>query len=281
MKKNRSKQIQVYVINLKRRPDRLQEVVKVIPPRWLSHAIFTTDWPGPVDGQLIQTEQDLQNAGISLFPNWEIPGSPNPYWSRPIKKGEIGCSFSHICVWRSALLAFNANPELKSVIVLEDDVFLEKDADKFFEAVLEEVDDDWDLIYLGRLPRFPDDETLPEPGKHLIRPQFSYCTYAYAVSRQGVSKLLNAKLETALIAADEFLPACYTPHPRRDVKKRFPPMLNAWAIHPSIAHHGNFSTSGTSERSGYSDTEDCKFFHPAMPIAPHKPSGIRRQRKKR
>lgn len=118
----------VFVINLKRRPDRLQAITECLPKEWKERAIFTTEWEGIVDGERIQTEEDLTNAGVTLFENWCIPGHTNSFWARPIKKGEIGCSFSHINVWRQAQEKMKNDKSLEFVVVLEDDAKFTNDA---------------------------------------------------------------------------------------------------------------------------------------------------------
>jgi glycosyl transferase, family 25 len=67
-----------------------------------------------MDGQAIDPH-DL--PGFGLHP-WEVP-SGNPWSSRPLKVGEIGCAISHWMCWQKAA-ADAANPAL----ILEDDVVL-------------------------------------------------------------------------------------------------------------------------------------------------------------
>src|SRR5262245_53333929 len=74
--------------------------------------IFTTDWEGPLDGNTID-QHSL--AGFGLFP-WQI-APPTPWWSRPLKKGEIGCSISHWRCWKDAL-----ERNVSIALFLEDDV---------------------------------------------------------------------------------------------------------------------------------------------------------------
>ncbi len=68
-----------------------------------------------MDGQAIDPDN---LPGFGLYP-WEIP-SDNPWWSRPLKLGEIGCAISHWMCWQQAA-ADAADPAL----ILEDDVVLD------------------------------------------------------------------------------------------------------------------------------------------------------------
>ena len=157
-------------------------------------------------------------------------------------------------VWRAAASAFAATSGLNCVLVFEDDVCFSKNAVDVFNECFNRIEENWDLLYLGRGRDVYEKETLPETGIHLVKPLLSCGTYAYAISRQGVAKLLKAQLEKAMIPVDEFLPACYVPHPRPDFRKLFPPVLNAWAIYPVIT----FPAVSVSD----SDTENSKSFTP-------------------
>ncbi len=104
--------MKTYVVNLKRRADRRARMERVLPATW--DVQFTSDWDGPMDGQAIDPD-DL--PGFGLY-QWELP-SDNPWWSRPLKLGEIGCAVSHWMCWQQAA-ADAADPAL----ILEDDAVL-------------------------------------------------------------------------------------------------------------------------------------------------------------
>src|SRR5260221_8274957 len=114
---------------------------------------YTTEWPEPMDGQTL-TPDALR--GFGLFP-WQIE-SENPLWRRPLKAGEIGCAIAHWSCWRRSLRA-----DADLFAYFEDDVH-------FVEGFLTRLDDglrrlgahdaDWDLLYLGRYGREPEEQTL-------------------------------------------------------------------------------------------------------------------------
>ena len=233
--------MRTYVINLRRRPDRRARMQSRLPPDL--DVTFTSDWDGPLDGADIDA---AALTGFGLFP-WQIE-SENPWWSRPLKKGEIGCAVSHWRCWNDAW--DRADDE---VLILEDDVRL---ADGFVERlslILERVrrrDAGWQLIYLGRL-RTMQDRPI---GEGLVRPGFSLCTYAYMLSRSGVRALLSTRFSEDLIPADEFLAASYFLHPRADVRARYPPLLNAFALEQDIAFQSAAEGDSDTERTAFVDT---------------------------
>ena len=216
-------------MNLKRRPDRRARMEALLSPH--VEPIFTSDWDGPFDGHHL-TAEALRPFG--LFP-WQIE-SANHWWSRPLKTGEVGCALSHWRCWTAAAARGD-----RAALFFEDDVVFSGPGAAGLEAHIarvERVEPAWDLVYFGRLRL--DVGTTPL-GKDvpvcegLVRPGYSHCAHAYALSRAGLAKLLSVGFERDIIPVDEFLPALYTIHPRADVARRYRPVLNAVALDPSVA----------------------------------------------
>lgn len=231
----------VFVVNLARRPDRRARMERILPSTWAVE--YTTDWPGPRDGAAIGPG-DLD--GLGLF-DWEIE-SDNAWWNRPLKLGEIGCAVSHLQCWRRA-----AELEPDVTLVLEDDVALAPGIERRLArrlAALAILDPGWDLLYAGRWVLEPASEIALADG--LVRPAYSYCTFGYLLSAAGLAKVLSVGFEHDIIPVDELLPALYMPHPRADVRRRYPPRMSAYAIDPPLV------TQLDKELAG-SDTEASAF----------------------
>jgi glycosyl transferase, family 25 len=233
--------VNVFVVNLERRPDRRAWMERILPPAW--QAEYTTHWPGPLDGWKIQPE-DL--CGLGLFP-WEIESS-NEWWSRPLKLGEIGCAVNHLSIWRRAA-------ELGSdlTVVFEDDIEVCPDVERALDEGirrLAELDPGWHLVYLGRWALEPENDTPVADG--IVLPGYSYCTFGYALSARGLAELLGVGFERDIIPVDELLPALYLPHPRPDVRRRYPPRLSAYAFEPPLV-------TQLPKDMARSDTEDTAF----------------------
>lgn len=235
--------VTAYVVNLARRPDRRAWIQQRLPDR-LS-VTYTSDFDMILDGQQIQIA-DLHAAGFKLF-DWQIE-SDNPWWSRPLKFGEIGCTLAHLACWSHA-----ANHTTSPyVLVLEDDAELGTDFAEALLAGLERLNDhtaEFDLLYLGRYPLEPDQ---PTGVTGFVRPGYSHCSYAYLLTRPALSVLLAAGLGQAIVPIDEFLPAAHQPHQRQDLRARFPPVLEALAFQPPLV------TQRPKDDAG-SDTEDSDF----------------------
>ena len=230
--------IQTYVVNLKRRPDRKLHMQRQLPAAL--NATFTSDWTGPFDGHTLD-HRALKEAGYQLFP-WRIPSS-NPWWNRPLKYGEIGCTLAHLAVWRAAIAQ-----STEFTLILEDDVILTSDFCNKLTTALSSPPRPFDLLYLGRFPLEPD---LPlAPG--FVVPGYSHCTFGYVLTHQGLTRVLAQHIEHAIVPVDEFLPAMYIDHPRADLRHRFPKQLQALALQPPIVRQLPKGEAG-------SDTEDSNF----------------------
>jgi GR25 family glycosyltransferase involved in LPS biosynthesis len=149
-----------------------------------------------------------------LYSNWKIE-SDNKWWNRDLTPGEIGCSLSHVTVWKDALAKGYNN-----ILVLEED-FLSNGSLALKDLTLPA---NYDLLYLGRNKV---DESVPEEEfGDFYMPSYSYNTHAYLLSQSGIKKLMAYNLQDNIIPADEFLSATFCLHPRQDIRELF--------VHPSI-----------------------------------------------
>jgi glycosyl transferase family 25 len=77
-------QITTFIINLRRRLDRKRRMGAALPTCLRSGSEIC--WTEAIDGRHVDAH-DLR--GFALFPSWNIESS-NPWWSRPLKSGEVG-----------------------------------------------------------------------------------------------------------------------------------------------------------------------------------------------
>jgi glycosyl transferase, family 25 len=235
-----TERLNTYVVNLKRRRDRRRRMERTLPAAW--NVQYTSDWDGPMDGQTIDVH-DLADFGLC---RWEIP-SDNPWWSRPLKLGEIGCAVSHWKCWQQAA-ADGADPAL----ILEDDAVLAPHCAQRLQSHLTRlsaIDPHWDLLYLGRWALDGEDEPVTEG---IVRPGYSYCTYGYLLSPSGLAAMLGCGFERALIPVDELIPALYLDHPRPDIRALYPKRLRAYALEPPLVTQLPKDTAGSdTEASGF------------------------------
>lgn len=155
----------VYVINLKRRPDRWDMIKKHFENTGLELNRIDA-----VDGSLL-TEKEVKNITTPL--SFQLASN-----------GMIGCWQSHVNIWKKIV----DNNEDR-VLILEDDAFPTKYFDKL-EEYWALVPDEWDIVYLGCLGSSNIDRALNE--KKIFTPTVPLATHAYILSNVGAQKLVNS-----------------------------------------------------------------------------------------
>ncbi|CAG9770550.1 unnamed protein product [Ceutorhynchus assimilis] len=225
----------IYMINLKRRPDRRKRMHKCFDELGLE--VETVD---AVDGKLLN-ETFLQS--LQFMPDFQ-----DPYHKRPMKLGEIGCFLSHLEVWQEIV-----KNNYHTTLVLEDDVKFESFFRTRVENVMSEVlkISDWDLVYFGR-KRLQEKEE-PWIANYLVQAGYSYWTLGYTLSLKGAKKLLDAQPLTKLVPVDEYLPILFDKHPHENWKGYYPKRdLVALSAAPLLI----YPTHYTGDKGYISDTED-------------------------
>lgn len=215
----------IFVVSTLRRTDRQVRLRAKLAQSTLP-LTFNTDCGLAVDAHTLSLDTI---EGLRLFP-WRMDSSPNRWWRRELKVGEIACSLAHHRLW-----GLIAETKPHAAIVLEDDADPTESFEVTVRGILGEADradPGWDFLYLGRR-RWGEDSPVCE-GSRLVRPGFSPCLYAYAVSGKGARKMHRANIIARMMPADDFVPALIGVHPRPDVTAAVPAVLRALAISVDI-----------------------------------------------
>jgi len=109
----------IYVINLKRRPDRLKHIQSEFKKINSSFKLIEA-----IDGNTLSTNKNAGNG-------WNY-------------KGVTGCAYSHKKVYCDAL-ANNYN----KILVVEDDNIFSEDFNLRFKNFIQQIPEDWDMLYFG------------------------------------------------------------------------------------------------------------------------------------
>ena len=165
-----------FVVNLKRRPDRLNEFYeknKHIFP------LLDIEVEAAVDGESIVLNQKMRkifHTSDTLF-----------------RKGIMGCAFSHMKLWGKLM-----NDKTHDVyLVLEDDVLMSNSTETFLKYITSELLNmipEWDVLFLGNHVKkeIKQDQVVIQKYDPEQFMENSYGgTFCYLVHKRGAAKLLT------------------------------------------------------------------------------------------
>ena len=157
----------VYLINMDKDTDRLGKVTKECDKVNIKFERFTG----------IKVLNLSQNLLDKYIPIETQKYGPN---------GMIGCGLSHLFIWQNAV-----KKNYKNILVLEDDVHFTYDFNKYITNIMDEVPEDYDILYLGYGEK---NYNIPNDSNNYIyiyKPKFQLLTHAMIISNKGLKKLLN------------------------------------------------------------------------------------------
>lgn len=142
----------VYLINLKRRPDRLKKMQSLLKRLKIEFTLIEA-----VDGRNIKRVPYGLNGGI------------------------VGCHESHLKIFRDVKKKGYEQP-----LILEDDLISHKDFERVLEIIFS-IPKDWRLLYIGTA----DWEGKSERTEPYYRGFDINCTFAYSIKRDILPDLIN------------------------------------------------------------------------------------------
>lgn len=164
----------IFVINLERRPDRLQAAMKSFKSQGLNVEVWNA-----VDGQKL----DRKSAEITAWcDNEKLP------------RGIIANVMSNRDIWKEML-----KRNLPSAVVLADDGRFNPSFTSDYRRYLSQLNNqEWDMLYLHRAVLYKDSDT--KLSQNIVRSQQAWGANAYVVSQSGAKKLLDnfSKLHDAI-----------------------------------------------------------------------------------
>ena len=192
--------VHVLVVNLARRKTMRRQLSAE-----LKHFGFENiDWIDAVDGLKLDPAPPWRVAGAAKE-IWPWSGWRDPYASRALTLGEVGCTLSHVRAWRRAL-------ELnKPCLILEDDATLVSRALSNLGGVLNDLSQlEYSLCYLSQRN---DAGAKPLIGRYVHLVDYhALWTLAYMVSPAGARQLLDSPWQEKLIPSDDLLAARFGLH---------------------------------------------------------------------
>ena len=159
----------IFCINLDRRPDRWQECLK----QFSIHNLEVSRFSG-VDAKNIPEIMEKVNR---------TPG---------LVFGDIGCGRSHRLIIESA-----KRDNLNNILIFEDDVEFHDSLNEVFSKFIQEVPDDWYILFLGgnhSLNNVWQREPVMKISEHVYKLIFCHSTHAYAIRKKAYDKIIECLL---------------------------------------------------------------------------------------
>ena len=234
----------VYVITINKSRDNIKKIIDKV------HSIgLPNEAPIEVVGVNGWNLADEKYNRI-IYKNWNISHENRdlPKWyTRDITKGEVGCSLSHIAIWKDA---YSNNYE--NIIIYEDDV--KPTGWDMNWSILDNID--FDLLYLGRSLQYNSEDNWDlYCNEDVCIPGFSYASHAYVLSKSGLEIFVNDYLpifEHAIFPIDDLLPVAYNAPPiaRNDLHDLFDEtrIIKALALNKQVCTQEAPEKSSTEPR---------------------------------
>lgn len=151
----------VYVVNLKRRPDRLADFWNRIGPDWPHRKPIVLE---AIDGDKVGPPAGYRDKQGNMKNVWGAGG------------GAWGCMQSHRRILEDCLMA-----DVQSVFIMEDDAQPAADYKNKIQDFMDHVPKDWDCLMIGGQHFKNGVITEPKPGVKIRKCEDCQRTHAYAV----------------------------------------------------------------------------------------------------
>lgn len=175
--KNTDKVNHIYLINLKRRPDRLKDFIESYNTCGLNKKQLTKF--NAVDGGVLDIKTvPLTSLAILELKQLETIGFRYKHYQ--LTKGAIGCFMSHVKVWEH-ILSSGKN----SALIFEDDARPPPNFKRLINKTMTTIPDDWDIVLFGKHCYDCEDK-----GAYLKVNKF-ILLHSYMISKKCILKIFN------------------------------------------------------------------------------------------
>jgi GR25 family glycosyltransferase involved in LPS biosynthesis len=169
----------VYLINLKRRPDRYEKFMTGYNNSDMKDIDIMRN--EGVDGSSLDMEKvPLSEGAKAELKQIITTGFRSRHYQ--LTKGAIGCYLSHVKVWKNML-----ENNYKSVLIFEDDVNVPKNIMQMITVNMKYIPNDWDIILFGFHCKVC---TLNNNHRNVEKFILLHC---YAIRNECVTKILKTE----------------------------------------------------------------------------------------
>lgn len=168
----------IYLINLKRRPDRLHNFLKYYKNSdFKNEPVIKFD---AIDGSKLDVDSvSLSELAKGELQQLETTGFRTKHYQ--LTKGAIGCYLSHVKIWENIL-----KHKYDNVLIFEDDAKIPEDLNKKIFDNMKHVPNDWDIVLFGYIcKQCRKYENYYEVERFML-------THCYMIKRSAIVKIMNS-----------------------------------------------------------------------------------------
>ena len=168
----------VYLINLKRRPDRLKNFLDYYNSSDFKNESITKF--DAIDGSKLDVESiSLSELARAELQQLETTGFRTKHYQ--LTKGAIGCYLSHVKIWENVL---KNNHDV--ALIFEDDAQVPPELMKKMHEEMQYIPNDWDIVLFGYLcTKCLDYEKYKEVERFML-------THCYIIKKTAIIKIMNS-----------------------------------------------------------------------------------------
>lgn len=177
--KKESKNIfnEIYIVNLERRPDRLNRFLEYYNKSDLQN--YSVNKFNAVDGSKIDVDT-VPLTELARLEMKQLETMGFRYKHYQLTKGAIGCYLSHVKIWEHIV-----DHDYEMVLVFEDDARPPPNFLKLVKQNLKLIPKDWDIVLLGKLCN-----SCVDKGGYYDVNRFML-THAYLIKKKAIIKILE------------------------------------------------------------------------------------------
>lgn len=167
----------IYLINLKRRPDRLNNFLKNYKESDMkNYNVVKFD---AIDGSNLDVMKcPLSELARAELQQLEFTGFRTKHYQ--LTKGAIGCYLSHVKIWENIL-----KNESEVALIFEDDAQIPADLNKRIHEEMHNIPNDWDIVLFGYIcKKCMKYDNYNEVERFML-------THCYIIKKQSIVKIMN------------------------------------------------------------------------------------------
>ena len=168
----------IYLINLKRRPDRLHNFLEHYKKSdFKNETVIKFD---AIDGSKLDVDSvSLSELAKAELQQLETTGFRTKHYQ--LTKGAIGCYLSHVKIWENVL-----KHKYENVLIFEDDAKIPDNLNAKIHENMQFIPNDWDIVLLGYVcKKCRKYENYHEVERFML-------THCYMINRNAIIKIMNS-----------------------------------------------------------------------------------------